>query len=188
MHDALRHGRKIDVVLRRNAGNDCTSEEAKYTGFDICWEDGQPAQVSLARMCGIAVRQIFGDQTPPPGSHRVQFYLVPVEDPCAPRLAVPRSLKPRRVYFERQGPSAALHLANGFRTDIVFHQNDDPRMLRWVGLRQLSHGQQQWVDMLALYNGSITRELNNAKNGKVCFSRSVTRAVKTQHRRRCGEA
>lgn len=155
LYEALRRGRKIDVLLRRNTRNDGTSEDATYTGFDICWEDGQPAQLNLARLCGIAVRQIFGNQIPDPGSHRVQFHLVPVENCCAPRLEVPRSLKPRRVYFERQGPSAALHLANGFRTDVVFHQDDDPRMVRWVGLTQLSHGLQQWVDMVALYGGKV---------------------------------
>ncbi len=155
MYEALRHGRKIDVLLRRNTRNDGTSEDATYTGFDIYWEDGQPAQVNLARLCGIAIHQIFGGQIPLAGSFRVQFYLVPVDDRCAPRLAVPRSLKPRRVYFERQGPMVALHLANGFCTDIVFHQDDDPRMLRWVGLTQLSHGQQQWVDMVALYGGQV---------------------------------
>ena len=154
-YEALRHGRRIDVLLRRNARNDAASEDATYTGFDICWEDGQPAQLNLSRLCGIAVRQIFGDQVPDSGSHRAQFHLVPVENGCAPRLAVPRSLKPRRVYFERQGPSAALHLANGFRTDVEFHQDDDPRMVRWVGLSQLSHGVPQWVDMVALYGGRI---------------------------------
>jgi hypothetical protein len=153
IYDALQHGRNLDVLLRRNSLNDGSSEDATYTGFDICWEDGQPAQVNLSRMCGIAIRQIFGDQVPHAGSYRVQFFLVPVDDPCSPRLAVPRSLKPRRVYFERQGPTVALHLANGFRTDVVFHEDDDPRMLRWVGLQQLSHGEKQWVDMLALCNG-----------------------------------
>ena len=154
-YEALQHGRKIDVLLQRNARNDSTSEDASYTGFDICWDDGQRAHVSLARMCEIAVNQIFGNQAPPAGSFRVQFHIVPVDDPCAPRLAVPRKLKPRRVYFKREGPTAALHLANGFCTDIVFHQDDDPRMLRWIGMSELSHGQQQWVDMLAIYHGQV---------------------------------
>lgn len=153
MYEALQNGRKIDVLLRRNSRNDDTSEDAAYTGFDICWENGQPAQVNLARLCGIAVHQIFHNQIPHEGSFHVQFYLVPVENRGAPRLAVPRSLKPRRVYIERQGPVAALHLANGFCTDIIFHQDDDPRMLRWIGLMQLSDGQQQWADMVALYGG-----------------------------------
>jgi hypothetical protein len=153
IHEALQTGRKIDVLLRRNSQNDGTSEDATYSGFDICWEDGQPAQVNLTRLCGIAVHQIFGDRAPHAGSFRVQFYLVPVDNRSAPRLAVPRSLKPRRVYFERQGPIAALHLANGFCTDIIFHQDDDPRMLRWIGLTQLANGQQQWADMVALYGG-----------------------------------
>jgi hypothetical protein len=153
MYEALQNGRKIDVLLRRNSRNDDTSEDATYTGFDICWENGQPAQVNLARLCGIAVHQIFHNQIPHEGSFHVQFYLVPVENRGAPRLAVPRSLKPRRVYIERQGPVAALHLANGFCTDIIFHQDDDPRMLHWIGLTQLSDGQQQWADMVALYGG-----------------------------------
>ena len=166
MFEALRHGRYIDVLLRRNSRNDGSSEDARYTGFDIFWEDGQPAQVNLVRMCGIAVRQIFGDRVPHTGSFRVRFYLVPVGDPCTGRLAVPRSLKPRRVYFERQGATIALHLANGFCTDIVFHQDEDPRMLRWVGFNQLSHGQQQWVDMLALYRGHVARQFNSVENCK----------------------
>jgi hypothetical protein len=155
MLDALRDGRKIDVLLRRNTSNDHATEGARYTGFDICWEDGLPAQVNLARLCGIGVRQVFGDQVPQVGSFRVQYYLIPIDDRSAPRLAVPRSLKPRRVYFERQGPMAALHLANGFCTDIVFHQDDDPRILHWVGLPQLSHGQQQWVDIVAINSGEV---------------------------------
>jgi len=161
MHEALRHGRKIDVLLRRNTHNDSTSKDAEYTGFDICWEDGQPAQVNMARLCGIAIRQIFGDQIPPAGSYRVQYYLVPIGDRSAPRLAVPRSLKPRRVYFERQGSIAALHLANGFCTEIKFHQDDDPRMLRWVGLPQLSQGQQKWADIVAIYRGQVVSDLDN---------------------------
>ena len=28
----------------------------------------------------------------------------------------------------------------GFCTDIIFHQDDDPRMLRWIGLTQLANG------------------------------------------------
>lgn len=152
-HEALRHGRKIDLLLRRNSSNDSTTGDVKYTGFDICWEDGQPVQMNLARLCGVGVSQIFGDQIPQAGSFCVRYYLVPVENRAAPRLAVPRSLKPRRVYFERQGPLAALHLANGFCTDIAFHQNDDPRILQWVGLPQMSQGQQQWADVVVLYGG-----------------------------------
>lgn len=151
--EALRHGRKIDVLLRRNTRNDGTAGAVSYTGFDICWEDGQPAQVNLSRLCGIAIHQIFGDRIPQADSFRVQFHRVPVDKRSAPRLAVPRSMKPRRVYFERQGPVAALHLANGFCTDIAFHQDDDPRMLDWIGFTQLSEGQQQWADLVALYDG-----------------------------------
>ena len=83
----------------------------------------------------------------------MQFYLVPRENRLAPRLAVPRTLKPRRIYFERQGAAAALHLSNGFCTDVVFHQDDDPQIVNWVGLDQLSDGQQQWFDLLAIYDG-----------------------------------
>jgi hypothetical protein len=137
--------------LRRNTHNDGACDNATYTGFDIFWEDGRPVQTSMARMCGIAVRHIFGHQIPSGDLFPVQFHIVPQENPYSPRLALPRRFKPRRVYFQRLGPTAVLHLANGYRTDVVFHEEDDPRMLQWVGLAALADGEQQWVDLVAFY-------------------------------------
>lgn len=162
--EALRRGRRIDILLRRNALNDGASDDAQYTGFDICWEDGRPAQINLARLCGIAVRQIFGNQNPCAGSYLVHYFLVPIDDPCAPRLELPRSVKPRRLYLMRQGSKATLHLANGYCTDIVFYQDDDPRMLRWIGFDQLPPGQPQWVDIVAIPGGQFEDNLTSAEN------------------------
>ena len=141
--------------MRRNSCNDSSTEDANYTGFDFYWEDGQPAQVNLACLCGIGVSLVFGEDVPSEGLYRVQFYLVPVDNPYGPRLAVPRKLKPRRIYFERQGPAAILHLANGFPTDVSFGDDDDPRVIRWVGSSDLMHGQRQWMDLLALFDGVV---------------------------------
>ena len=157
-YEALSGGRCIEVLMRRNTANDCNTQDADYAGFDFLWPDNQPVQVNLSQLCGIGVRLVFRESLPHEGSFRVQFYLVPVDHHLAPRLAVPRTLKPRRIFFERQGPEVALHFINEFRTDVVFHQNDDPRILHWVGLNQLAEGQRQWFDLLALWDPDESNE------------------------------
>ena len=150
MHEALLGGRRLDVLLRRNLNNDSSTKDTSYAGFDFCWENGVLVQVNLLRLCGIGVRLVFGKQVPSKGSFQVQFHLVPVDDPYSKRLPVPRAWRPRRIYFERIGSRATLHLANGFCTDVYFDEKDDPRVVEWVGLRDLSPGQRQWADLLAI--------------------------------------
>jgi hypothetical protein len=150
MYESLATGRKIVLLLRRNQRKDGTEDGIEYTGFDICWEDGRPVDVRFARFCRSGIRLIFGRQRPEGDSFLVQFHLVPQPDPLAPRLALPRHIRPRRLYLERQGVAARMYLPSGEPTGFVFYPDDDHKVLEWVGFPRLERTGQQWFDLVAL--------------------------------------
>jgi hypothetical protein len=54
----------------------------------------------------------------------------------------------RRLYVERSGRAGRIHFLDGTPTSLVFDLDaDDPRILRWVGLKGLPDGGRQWFDL-----------------------------------------
>ncbi len=137
--------RLLTVLLRRNKSQDGEKDykEGKkitYTGFDICWPDGSPTQVSFARFCKLGTRAIFGKQIPEDKDYLVDFIFKPVSKDD------PRDQQAKKLYLKKEGKQARMYLPNGEETDFIFTDDDDKQVRHWIGYDELQDGQESWFE------------------------------------------
>src|SRR5262249_39201935 len=122
----------------------------RFSGYDMYFEDGTPATLMFASFCDYGTKALFG-RGMMPDSQLVDMYFVPVADLWAAKTRVPKPLKARRLFAQREGDQVAFHFLNGVKTEMQFDlQRDDRRVLEWIGGANLADGETQWFDFIAI--------------------------------------
>lgn len=142
--------RKLYLIFRRDPSRDRAADQIQFEGYRFYWPNGEAARLGLDALCQHGQRVL--------GLHRhlkerseclLELLCYPAPTGEEPITRLPGVLV-RRFYVERQGREGRIHFLNGTPTAIVLSlDEDDPRVLSWVGLTDLKVGQRQWFDLAA---------------------------------------
>lgn len=149
MIETFHSARSLTVLFERNTSSDEESGRVRYSGYDIYWPDGSPVTLGLNRFCQFGARTLFGRKGV--ASSLLNLYLIPIESLESPLPKLPRGVRSRRFYIQRNGEEGRIMLLDGTPTDLVFdRRTDDSRVLHWVGLDRLQDEMKQWYDLVVL--------------------------------------
>lgn len=140
----------LTLLFRRDPSRDRTCGGVPIEGYQVLWPDGEPVALGVDAFCRHGQRLLgLGrhlDGHPERLVDLLCFRLAGRDDDLT-RLPGHRV---RRFFLQRQGAIGRLHFFDGTPTQAVFEDGrDDPRVLEWLGLPDLSSGQCQWFDLAA---------------------------------------
>jgi hypothetical protein len=140
----------LTMLFRRDPTRDRLEKNIPFEGYEILWPDGQPAEIGLDAFCKHGQR-LFGLGRHLQGRNErvmqlLSFHLSHREDSLT-RLPGHRV---RRFCIRRSGTQGRIHFLDGTPTAIVFDmQQDEPKVLNWLGLNRLADGDELWLDIAA---------------------------------------
>jgi hypothetical protein len=158
-------GRSLDILFRRDPSRDRIEGGIQFEGYRMCWPDGTPVSVGVDALCSHGQR-LLGLGALLAGRQERLLELIAFPQVTGrenmTRLAGHRV---RRFFVERNGQSARMHFMDGTPTSIVFdYENDDERLLHWLGMYDLDEGERSWFDLAARAVGEAV-ELAGAMAG-----------------------
>jgi hypothetical protein len=142
--------RTLRVLLRRDASRDRVEESVSYEGYQFLWPDGLPLTVGLTALCKHGQRLLgLGRHMAGVRERLVDLILFPLPDNEAALTRLPGH-RVRRFSLRREGRQGRLCFFDGTPTTVVFDlDQDEARILHWIGLPSLGDGEQQWFDLAA---------------------------------------
>jgi hypothetical protein len=142
--------RTLTLLFRRNPVRDQREGAIAYEGYEVLWPDGRPVAVGVGSFCCQGQRLLgLGRHLAGQAEKLVNLVCYPLHglEDAPTRL---KGCRVRRFFLERQGPHGRLHFMDGTPTAVVFDlEQDEPRVLNWIGLPGLDEGERQWLDMWA---------------------------------------
>jgi len=140
--------RTVTVIFRRDPSRDRQGEQRQYQGYQLLWQDGQPATVGLDSFCRHGLRFLGLNRYL---GHRheavIELQCVSLPGRDAPLTRLP-GCRTRRFFLKRAGLEGRLHFLDGTPTATTFQlDRDEARVLDWVGLSSLADGACQWLDL-----------------------------------------
>lgn len=142
--------RTLTVLFRRDPSRDRQDSDVRFEGYEFLWPEGRPLAVGFDALCKHGQR-LFGL-----GRHLAGCEERLVNVMCFPLRSREENMtrlpgaRVRRFYLERQGRQGRLHFFDGTPTTILFDlDQDEDRVLYWIGLPWLRDGQRQWLDLAA---------------------------------------
>jgi hypothetical protein len=142
--------RTLRVLLRRDTSRDHAEEGISYEGYQFLWPDGRPLTVGLTALCKHGQRLLgLGRHMAGARERLVDLIIYPLPDNEAPMTRLPGH-RVRRFSLGREGRQGRLYFFDGTPTTVVFDlDNDEARVLHWIGLPSLRDGERQWFDLAA---------------------------------------
>ncbi len=142
--------RTLTILFRRDPSGDRLDQEIKFEGYRPYWPDGTAVAVGLDAFCKYGVRLLaLGKHLEGRRERLISLVCLPLTgaDDAYSRLPGHRV---RRFFIERSGSIGRLHFLNETPTRVTFEiGRDEPRVLRWIGLTQLTDGDRLWFDLAA---------------------------------------
>src|SRR4051794_40807586 len=142
--------RSLTLLMRRDPSRDRLSEKIKFEGYQTLWPDGRQVTIGLDALC------MHGQRLLGLGKHLAGAREKLINVICFPLSGREDALtrlpghRVRRFYLERHGQNGRIHFMDGTPTTVVFDvTEDDPRVLRWIGLPALADGETLWFDLAA---------------------------------------
>lgn len=147
----LSDSRWLTVLFRRNPEHDDQCDRIRYEGYHICWPDGEPVSLGFGRFCQQGTRLLgLGRRMQGKAEQLVEVGLHPVHGLEAPLTRLGPGARCRRFFLERRADAGKIFFFNGSPTEVEFHaRKDEPRVLEWLGLPDLRHGERLWFDLSA---------------------------------------
>jgi len=142
--------RTLTILFRRDPTRDRLKENIRFEGYRPLWPDGAQVDVGLDAFCKHGIRLLgLGDRLEGCREKLINMVFVPLSGRDHDLTRIPGH-RVRRFYLERTGAQGRVHFLDGTPTTILFDvSQDDPRVLRWIGLVDLDEGQRQWFDLAA---------------------------------------
>jgi hypothetical protein len=141
--------RNLRVLFRRDPGKDRSKEQIQYEGYEVLWPDGRPVTVGFDAFCRHGQRLLgLGRHLKGCTERLVDLIFFPLRDRDDDLVRIP-GCRVRRFCLKRQGRQGRLHFLDGTPTAIVFHLDDDSRVVNWCGLSSIPDGGDQWLDLAA---------------------------------------
>jgi hypothetical protein len=140
----------LTVLFRRDPSRDRLEDNISFEGYQIFWTDGRPATVGLDAFCKHGQRLLSLGRHLAGRRERLLdllcFHLAEREDDLT-RLPGHRV---RRFCLRRTGSQGRIHFLDRTPTAIVFDlDQDEAKVLDWIGLPKLADGEELWFDIAA---------------------------------------
>ena len=142
--------RTLKVLFRRDRSRDRQRGHIHYEGYQLLWPDGSPCAVGLDAFCERGQRLLgLGRALHGCAEREIELVCFPLRS-RDDRLTRLPGHRVRRFCLQRQGDVGRLHFLDGTPTDAAFQADqDDPRVLHWIGLEALVDGDREWLDLAA---------------------------------------
>ena len=142
--------RTLRVLLRRDTSRDRVEESVSYEGYQFLWPDGRPLTVGLTALCKHGQRLLgLGRHMAGVNERLVDLILFPLPSNEAALTRLPGH-RVRRFSLRREGRQGRLYFFDGTATTVLFDlDQDEARILHWIGLPSLREGEEQWFDLAA---------------------------------------
>ncbi len=140
--------RTLTILFRRDCSRDRQTSNIDYEGYELLWPDGRPVAVGLEAFCRHGQRLLgLGRHLGSCTEKLIELAVYPLQGREDDLTRIPGS-RVRRFFLERQGNFGRLHFMDGTPTAAVFHADEDePRVLDWLGLPSLHDGGRLWFDL-----------------------------------------
>jgi hypothetical protein len=149
--------RTITLLFRRDPSRDKQNATGAFEGYLPLWPDGSPVAVSLDAFCKHGQRLLgLGKHLAGCQEKLVRLICMPLTGRDDDLNRIPGH-RVRRFYLHRQGQAGRLHFMDGTPTTAVFDlEQDEARVLNWIGLAGVADGDVQWLDLAAItVEGSV---------------------------------
>jgi hypothetical protein len=142
--------RSITLLFRRDPSRDRHTETIQFEGYQPLWPDGQPVAIGLDAFCKHGLRLLgLGKHLAGCQEKLVQLICMPLSGRDDDLNRIPGH-RVRRFYLHRQGLTGRLHFMDGTPTVATFAlDQDEARVLNWIGLENVPDGEVQWMDVAA---------------------------------------
>ena len=142
--------RTLRMLFRRDPSRDRVEDRIHYEGYDVVWPDGRPVTIGLTAFCKHGQRLLgLGRHLAGARERLVDLILFPLPDGEAALTRLPGH-RVRRFSIQREGRQGRLYFLDGTPTTVIFDlDQDEARVLHWVGLPTLRDGERQWFDLAA---------------------------------------
>jgi hypothetical protein len=143
--------RQLVMLFRRNPTQDSQYERVRKEGYEFLWPNGDAVSLGFSSFCVQGCRLLgLGRRMQGKNEQLVELGFHPVDGLEAPITNLGPGTRCRRFFLERAARRARLFFFNGTATDVEFDADqDDPRVVDWVGLLLMGDGERQWFDMSA---------------------------------------
>ncbi len=143
--------RTLILLFRRDPSRDRQTDKIHFEGYQPLWPDGRPVSVGVDALCKHGQRLLgLGKCLAGFQEKLVKMVLFPLRGIDDDLNRIP-GYRVRRFYLEMTGAIARLHFMDGTPTVATFDvYQDDPRILRWLGLHELGDGEVLWLDLAAV--------------------------------------
>ena len=132
--------RELDVVVVKSPQNDSHDGERQFCGYTFHWPNGEAVCVGIDKFCQLGVRFLVGKSRSSHPRLNLTLLAVTVE---SPDQRYPKG-RFRRFMIRSDG---VLCLMDGTETQVRFSDEDDERVLRWLGWTR----KDLWVDIGVRY-------------------------------------
>jgi hypothetical protein len=149
--------RTITLLFRRDPSRDKHSDSGQFEGYQPLWPDGSRVGVAMDAFCKHGQRLLgLGKHLVGCQEKLVRLICMPLAGRDSDLNRIPGH-RVRRFYLHRQGQAGRLHFMDGTPTTAVFDlEQDEPRVLNWIGLAGVPDGEVQWLDLAAITVDSAT--------------------------------
>jgi hypothetical protein len=143
--------RTLILLFRRDPSRDRQTDKIHFEGYQPLWPDGRPVSVGVDALCKHGQRLLgLGKCLAGCQEKLVKMVLFPLRGIDDDLNRIP-GYRVRRFYLALTGAIARLHFMDGTPTVATFDvYQDDPRILRWLGLTELADGGVLWLDLAAV--------------------------------------
>jgi hypothetical protein len=143
--------RTLTLLFRRDPSRDRQTDKIHFEGYQPLWPDGRPVSVGVDVLCKHGQRLLgLGKCLAGCQEKLVKMVLFPLRGIDDDLNRIP-GYRVRRFYLAMTGAIARLHFMDGTPTVATFDvYQDDPRILRWLGLTELGDGEVLWLDLAAV--------------------------------------
>lgn len=147
--------RILTLLFRRDPSRDRQDDKVHFEGYQGFWPDGRQVEVGLDAFCKHGQRLLgLGKHLQGCREKYIQMVYFPLRDRDDDLNRIPGH-RVRRFFIERTGELGRIHFMDGTPTTIVFDVNrDEPQLLDWLGILDLSDGERAWFDLAATAVGS----------------------------------
>mgnify|MGYP006915229407 CR=1 FL=1 len=142
--------RHITLLFRRDPSRDRQDDKVHFEGYRAFWPDGREVDVGLDAFCKHGQRLLgLGKHLAGCREKFIQMICFPLAGRDDDLNRIPGH-RVRRFYLQRTGDIGRIHFMDGTPTTITFDVNrDEPPLLDWLGLTDLTCGDRQWFDLAA---------------------------------------
>jgi hypothetical protein len=142
--------RILTLLFRRDPSKDRLRGQIQIEGYSIHWPDGRPVGIGVDGFCRHGQRLLgLGRYLAGCTERLIEMIIFPLQGLEDDLTRIPGH-RIRRFYLKRQGRCGRIHFLDGTPTETVVEIGvDEPRVVHWIGLSELSDGGHEWFDLAA---------------------------------------